>query len=167
MPRDLERLTATHHRIMDMHLAGVRVCDIARELEMTEKSVSRICSAPAFQEIAARRRAASETLAADLQVVGACKAREVLDGAATDAATAIVRLLDSDNEGVRLKAAESVLDRTIGASGDANGKVVLTALMLKGLQAALRESAAGRVEVLDVEPEVVAQAVEVHKGGAA
>ena len=147
MSHDLQRLQNTHKRILELYLEGLRVKDIAEEVGMTEKSISRIINAPLFQDLAAKKREERERAIEEASKHTLLSARERLEEGADEAARVLVTLLKSDSDEMKRKAANDVLSRVFRADDEGGVKVLVKELNLALFQAALKESR----EVVDVE----------------
>ena len=140
----LQRLLPRHHSMIAMTLAGHDNTTIAKTLGCTSRSVEIISQSPLFQAEVARRRKESkevETLGLDRNAT-LQKARMVLDGAAEKASQTLVQLLDSDDDAIRLRGADSLLDRVFGKGPGGNSAPVIniSAERVVLLNIALKES---------------------------
>lgn len=125
MGKELDRLQAQHLAIMDLDIAGMSGRDIASQLGIHENTVSGIKNSTLYQHSLSvrRNRLVKSQEAMLLSTVG--KAREVLENSAADAALELAKLAKSaENESVRLKANESILDRTGLGGVEESGRVI-------------------------------------------
>lgn len=121
---------------MDMDIAGMSGRDIASQLGIHENTVSGIKNSTLYQHSVAKRRGklikGQEAML--LSTVG--KARELLENSAEAAALELQNLAKTaTNESVRLKANESILDRTGLGGVEESGRVI--EIKMKSQDAAL------------------------------
>ena len=141
----IRRLLPRHFRILEMVLAGHDNTTIAETLGISTRSITMIKQSPLFQsELVRRREDKTDTtmLSLDREAVMG-KARSILEDASELAAETLEELLDADDNSVRLRAADSILDRVFGKKGEAKaaGVVVnISAEHVQLLNLALKES---------------------------
>jgi hypothetical protein len=99
-------------QIQDFLIAGLKPGQIAERLDLTPSYISQIINAPGFQHSLAIRRARHEEAFDEKVINNTLEAAEKLKSEALTAANRMVQLLDSSNESVQFRAAESILDRT-------------------------------------------------------
>jgi len=129
--------------MIELVLAGHDARAIAKAMNMNSHSIALICRSPVFQtELCRRRKESSDASIAALDrgsILG--KARSVLEQAATKAAAKHVELLEAENEGLQLKAADKILERVFGKSGDESKTIIhVDADQVNLLNLALKES---------------------------
>ena len=137
------RLLPRHYRIIDLAVRGVNYVDIARELQISERTVRNVIQSPLAQAEIVRQRASSHELSSQVDNINATKskANSILELAVSRAAETAVGLLDSGNDSIRLKAAESILDRVFGRGREAGAAVInISADNVQLLHLALKES---------------------------
>ena len=139
----LKRLLSRHHRMIDLLLEGLSRKEIALRLGCTPQCVSIVANSPNVQEVLARRRDSIEKKTDNAIAVTVQEAQEVLERNSLEAARVHVDLLSSDDEAVRQRSANEILNRT-GLSGkgqDEGGKTIMIEVdTVNLLQVALRES---------------------------
>lgn len=111
----ISRLLQRHLRILDLHLEGKRDSEIAKIVGLLPRRIKAIRNSPCFEHELTRRRMRIEDKHTDAVVASALiktDAQQVLDEEAVNAAQELVGGLISDDDGVRFKSAESILDRT-------------------------------------------------------
>jgi transcriptional regulator with XRE-family HTH domain len=104
-------LTGTAHAIMNLYVQNLTQKQIAERLGKDRQYISAVVNAPNFQHMLSIRRA---TIAQgiDETVINAEKeAADVLKAHAKETAEKMVRLLDSENEAIVLRAGADILDR--------------------------------------------------------
>lgn len=106
-----EKISPRAHRIMDLHLQGLRSKDIAAKVGMTPRYIGEIINAPNFQHmLAIRRNQIQEKL--DNEIVDTTvDAANELKRHAKAAADRLVELVDGDSESTQLKSSVEILDR--------------------------------------------------------
>ena len=141
---EIQRLLPRHHRILELTLEGLDQVAIAQAIGMTREAIGLIQKSPMFQDTLARRRAEREQDIDETNTLDLSHAKGVIEKAAVDAAETQVSLLQSDDERVRLKSSENILDRVFGKAAGAQPSsgagVTINAEGLKVLQIALVES---------------------------
>jgi len=140
---NLCRLNARHHKILELVLAGHDSKAISQVVGMSQHGIALVCRAPLFQtELCRRRKESGDVTVATLDrasILG--KARSVLEGAAERAAKKHIDLLEAENEGIQLKAADKILDRVFGKSGDERKTIIqIDTDQVNLLNLALKES---------------------------
>ena len=146
MANELQKLSARHHKIVDLALAGHGRKTIAQALDITPQAVTMITQAPVFQEELARRRQESRRETDKVEAVDLSLAKAALERGALNAAEKLTRLVDAEDDRVALTASTSVLDRVFqggpgGAGEGGGGGIILNAENVQVLQIALRETA--------------------------
>ena len=115
MTRDaslIKKLLPRHNRILDLCLQGYSLKLIAEEVGITVTQLRNIRESPSFQLEYSRRRDNIET-AIDRDIVTETQsAGEILKEASSDAARKIVTLIGANDEGIALRSAADVLDRS-------------------------------------------------------
>ncbi len=123
----IQRILPRHFAIIDLAVAGHDNKAIAETLGCSTSQVGLILRSPVAQmEIARRRKSSTETeiLGLDRSAVMG-KARSILEQATESAATTLENELLNDKPEVRLKAANSILDRAFGNGADSRRGVVM------------------------------------------
>jgi hypothetical protein len=110
--KQIQTLMPRHYKILDLAILGLNPVDIAKELKMTSGQVRIIMKAPCFQHQFGLRRSMHEEKVSEEAVVNLDQTRETLTRSATLAAEALVGGLSSGDERIKIKSAESILDRT-------------------------------------------------------
>jgi hypothetical protein len=110
----IQKMTPRHYRILDLYIQGLTINEIAEVVGMTRPSVSVITNAPCFQHEAAIRRKAFEEDIDEKLAEKTSEAREILQKSAGQAAKVLCTMLSDKgaSRSIRLKSAESILDRT-------------------------------------------------------
>ncbi len=166
----IKRLLSRHFKIIEMALAGHNNTAIAKAFSMSKQSITMIMNSPLVQQEMARRRSESDEAAVmeldrDAHIQ---KARMVMDKAVEKAAQTQVDLLESDNDSVRLRAADRLLDRVFGTTKDQAPIVQITAEQIQLLNLAAQETTDVETEqsadVVATHPEVVGEG-HVHEEG--
>ncbi len=115
MPHEIERLQASHLKILDLALQGLTRTEIAEATGRTPEGIGLIMRAPVFQGQLARRRLEYESKKDEAQVELELTAEQILTQCAHTAATVQRDLLESKDERVRQASAKDILDR-VGVS---------------------------------------------------
>lgn len=142
---ELQRLNQTHHAMIECCLVGMTRTQIAEAFERSEVGVGLILQSPLFQQELARRRKTHQQTNDQANASVLAQAKDIIERNATKAANTVVSLLDSQDESVRGKHAENLLDRVFGtkqvaASNTFNGPVMmLDGDALANLRTALAE----------------------------
>ena len=110
--KKLATMNPRHHRMLDLFLKGWTVGAVAKELNMTNKGVSIVFNSPTFQHQLAIRRMKLEAKLDDKLSATHEDVNNKLKQRALDAANRIGMLVDSDDEGIALRSAQDILDRT-------------------------------------------------------
>ena len=110
--KQIQKLMPRHYKILDLSIMGLNATEIAKELKMTAGQVRIIMKAPCFQHQFGLRRSMHEEKISEQAAVNADATREALVKSATDAAMTLVNGLNSLDEKIKIKSAESILDRT-------------------------------------------------------
>ena len=142
----VDRITR-HFPIVELVLAGEDRKDIATRTGLTTRTILNVMRSPVFERELARRR---DLLNRQID--------EVLTEKSVEAVATLGELLDSPDEGVRLRAANSILDRTGFAPGAERQRqpqrsIVGDANDLSRLRIALAESQGHRPDAI---PDLVA-----------
>jgi hypothetical protein len=131
MQQQLQKLLPRHFAIIKMVLAGYDRKQICEATELSPWAVSAITRSPIFQAEIARRRRQDDHVALEVEreaEVGKVRsmkdqARQILEDASPEAATALRELVGSQNDGVRMQSAKTVLDRVFADEGPSKGGV--------------------------------------------
>ena len=111
----IQRLLPRHFQILELHLGGLSNVEIASTVGMTKEGISTIIRSPIFQSELQRRLTERNNRSVDSQISEVVsQARKVLEHAATKAAETQEQLLESDDDSVKLRASDSILDRVLG-----------------------------------------------------
>lgn len=145
----IQRLLPRHYAIVDLAAAGHKYTTIGEMIGMNPQSVSLILRSPLVQAELSRRRGASQ----DAKILGMDndamlgKARSILEKAAEKAAKTVEHCLDDDDGSLRLRAANSILDRVFGKADEKSSRQVLniTSDQTNLLVLAIQESHNGNV----------------------
>lgn len=145
----IQRLLPRHYAIVDLAAAGHNYKVIADMVGMAPQSVSLILRSPLVQAELVRRRSQSQ----DAKILGMDndamlgKARSILEKAAEKAAKTVEHCLDDDDGTLRLRAANSILDRVFGKADEKSSRQVLniTSDQTNLLILAIQESHSGHV----------------------
>lgn len=142
------RLLPRHFKIIELILAGHDDGTIAQMLDMARYSISQIRRSPLVQaELTRRRRESDEPVIAALDrnaILG--KAKVVLEDAAEKAAQTQVHLLEAEDESIKLRASNSILDRVFGKAEESRPVIHISAEQVQLLNIALQESTNGHYE---------------------
>ena len=111
MLAQIESLTPRHFKILDYAIEGRTSQDIAKTLGMHFTQVSKIMNSSCFVHQLAIRRKSYEQMHDTKLVDEEDEVMKSLKHAARDAASKIVNKMESEDEKISLRAAESVLDR--------------------------------------------------------
>lgn len=126
-----EYMTPLAHAIMNLFIQNVKVHQIAERLNHSRQYISTIVNAPNFQHMLSIRRA-TVAEGIDEKVINAEKeAADVLKAHAKETAEKMVRLLDSENEAIVLRAGADILDR-VGPRKNKGAEAVATVVMIDG-----------------------------------
>jgi hypothetical protein len=93
-----------HRTIAYMLLQGATQRKVSEVVGLGEMTISKLVNTGWFREVTAKLAA----------VAGGDAVMELLKGASTESAQVLIQLTQSKNENIKLKAAESVLDRVFG-----------------------------------------------------
>lgn len=108
----LVTLLPRHYRILDLFIEGKSIAQVAMIVEMSARQIGMIRQSPLFQTEYSRRRKAIEDKHDGAVVIAVLNAGDRLSEASNNAADVLVNgLLDCDIQ-VKLRSAESILDRT-------------------------------------------------------
>lgn len=155
LPAGIQRLLPRHFKIIDLAAAGHDAKAIATILNMHVTTVAQVLRSPLVQhELSRVRRESreSETLGLDRSAAMG-KARSILEQASERAAKTCEELLNSDNDSVRLRAADKILDRVFGSEDKSKPLAInITAEHVNLLVQALQESDNARRQVPDRAP---------------
>jgi hypothetical protein len=111
----ITRMLQKHLRVLDLHLAGKTDVEIGELTGIGARRIKKIRNSPTFEHELSRRRKQIENKYDDAAIAVAVTktdAQQVLDDESVNAAQELVEGLLSDDDGVRFKSAESILDRT-------------------------------------------------------
>lgn len=160
----LTRLLPRHFKVLEMRLAGMSVGEVARTLEISNQSVNTIIRSPLFQsEYQRRLKEMNENMLAHQLEEVVIQARKILVGSATKAAQVQEDLLDSEDDSIRLRSSEKILDRVLGPVEGKNGingsgriiNVLINAqeakLLITSLQESINVDAPGTEKLLPTE----------------
>lgn len=140
----IQRVLPRHFQIIDLAVAGHDNITIAKAVGTSQSQVNLVLRSPVAQaEIARRRRESTEAEVLGLDrsaIVG--KARSILDQASQAAAATLENELLAEKPEVRIKAANSILDRALGKGIDDRRASVnnITAEQVTLINLALKES---------------------------
>ena len=128
--QSVTKLTPRHYKILDYCIAGLTAKQIAKELSMTPAHVSIIVNSPSFQHQFALRRSALEDVQLEHEASHIDDVKNTLQEGAIAAAQKLVGSISSKNEGIALKSATEILDRTgypkeLKSSGESSGTTVI------------------------------------------
>lgn len=120
MSTAITSLLPRHYKIIDLFLDGIyKHSEIAEEVGVTSVTVKNVLAMPAAQDIIARRRKAKEeikdTVSARTELDSVDDARRVLNENARVAAEVLIDSLFCEDDRIRTKGANDVLDR-VGVS---------------------------------------------------
>jgi len=147
MANQLKRMMSAHYAMLELFLdpAGYSIKEIAKRTNRTPQSVSIIFNSCVMQEQIARRRAEIEKVTNQAQGTNVLNARSILEGGAVDAAKTHVALLKAEDDSVKQRSANAILDR-VGLSSriesDKSHNVVIEANTVNLLAVAMNESLA-------------------------
>jgi DNA-binding CsgD family transcriptional regulator len=163
MGYEMKRLKARQRKILDLKLDGLKNTEIATQLGVTPQTVSNTCGATLAQVELARRRDIMEAQGDEITVVERLSARDILQGAAQDAAEAQIGLMNlSQNEKIRQVAAMDILDRAGVPKVSSQNSTSFSASVVLSEEAVLRLQKATKdvfnVEI-DLETEMEAKQV--------
>ncbi len=144
----LQELKQRHYRIVELFLEGITHKDIAHIVGMTPEGISLIISSSLFQDEVSRRRKIRNETMDDNHNGSTLEVKGILEENAAKAAEVQVKLLESKDEAIKLRASGSILDRVLGKpqsnviSERSNG-LTISADQVQILQVALSESKSG------------------------
>jgi hypothetical protein len=140
----IRRLLPRHYEVMDLLLAGHEYKTISETLGIGVSTIKMLVRSPLFDtELDRRRREAKNEVIGQLDRSAALgKAESILQEGAAKAAATLEGILDSDDDGLRLRAASAILDRVFAKDSGGGTKVVVnvTADQINLLHLALQES---------------------------
>ena len=137
----IQRLQARHQAILELALSGVSKKEIAASIGMTPQAISLITNAPLFQDALSRRREERTKRSDEERGLDLSQAMDTLEEGSIKAADKVVGLIDSPDERIALKSAESVLDRVFHLTDrDKTASVIVNTDQLQILQIAIQES---------------------------
>ena len=116
MAHQLERIMSRHKRMMGLHLKGMTNTDIAKETGQHINCVSQVLNSPIVQDEVARLRGLQDKALAEQDAVVTTQARSRLETLSVSAATTLGDLLEDEDPHVKLKSANSILDKALGKS---------------------------------------------------
>ena len=115
--RTIKRLAPRHHRILDMHLDGMKATEIARALGMSSGAVNLVIRSPVYQsELSRRREERSRHLDQEYALELDTMRREMASHA-TSAIRVQGELLEDTDPRVRQEAVKQTLGRVWGEAG--------------------------------------------------
>lgn len=142
--KHIRQMLPRHFRICALAVAGLDTKTIAEEVGMTPNAVGIVLRSPVAEAEMARLRSKDPEPELIRQDVAASrgKAESILNGALEKAALTQVSLLEAQNESVRLKATQVLLDRVFGQGPDSrrNSVINITAESVQLLALAIKES---------------------------
>ena len=131
----LKRLLPRHYKVIDMYLTGdFQYKDIAKRLNMSHGSVSRILSMPSAQDVIVKRRANLDAQT-DADIVNTHRtrveeAKDLMEQASLQAAGVLIEGLLCGDERQMNKSANDILDRVglarVTKSESKNTSAILT-----------------------------------------
>ena len=130
--KPLNKLSAKHHKVIFLHLQGIRTTDIAQELGMTVAWCSTILNDPLAQEIIQEHQAT---------------ARQELLALSGEAVNVQRNALKSKDERNRLKASETVLKANNLIDGDADSGASVKDMMGEALKRISQKAGSGKVRL--------------------
>ena len=130
--KPLEKLSPKHHKVIFLHLQGIRTTDIAQELGMTVAWCSTILNDPLSQEIIQEHHAT---------------ARKELLALSEEAVNVQRNALKSKDERNRLKASETVLKANNLIDGDADSGASVKDMMGEALKRIAQKAGSGKVRL--------------------
>jgi len=112
----MQQLLPRHYKIIDLFLDGSwNNMEIAEKVGVTPVTVKNVLAMPATQDIIAKRRKTKteikDTVSARLELDQVDIARKKLNDAATQAAETLIESLFSEDDKLRNKGANDILDR--------------------------------------------------------
>lgn len=123
MARDLERLQALHLKIAELCIEGLRPVDIAEELGMPAKSISRITQSALFQDHLARRRREVLSSTDESFAESQARLRNRISLAGEEAIGTLSSLMDEEKpDAIQLKSATEVLRLAFGGQESPSSK---------------------------------------------
>lgn len=115
MPYEVQRLQVRHHEILRYKLAGYNNTEISEIVGCSRETVQAVVRSPLFvAELNRRMKEKNEEALDDEKDAFESKARMILRSNAEKAATVQVDLLESEDDSVRLRSSNSILDRALG-----------------------------------------------------
>ena len=141
MPQnEIARMLPRHFKMLELAIEGYGAKEIAQALDCTPQSVSLVMRSPLFQSEIARRRDMREKVQDDVAASTVVEARAKLDSLAVEAVDVQGKLLNSEDDGVALRASDSILKRVLDTHDGVEGAVNLSVESLQILQLSVRES---------------------------
>lgn len=156
-PHGIQRLLPRHFRILEMVLAGHDNTTISKTLGISTRSITMLKQSPLFQTELVRRRENSKEetmLTLDREAIMG-KARSILENASLEAAETVEGLMYSDDDSIKFRAAESILDRVFGKKGEASNSGVVVNISAEHVQLlnlALKETVHASIQPADCKP---------------
>ena len=141
----LKRMRQRHFQIVECLLLNMSVKEIAKHIGRTPQSVSICINSPVVQGELTRRRVALDQSSNEKISSTLDEARSVIEGAAKQAATKHVELLDDGDPNVAQRSANAILDRaglTSRQQKENGGRIVIEADVVNLLNLAASESLA-------------------------
>lgn len=151
----LQKLMPRHYRIIDLFIEGLTPGEVAKEVGMSVVQIKNIRNSPHFQLEYDRRRTSYERIHdGHLATCNTERAEDIIKKSQPEAARKLTCLLESVDEGIQLRSAESLLDRgghaRLQKIQSTNANVVVA---LDGDQLArIRETLDLDCDTLDVKP---------------
>jgi len=127
-----EYLTPLAHAVMNLFIQNVSIQQIAERLGHGRQYISSLVNAPNFQHMLSIRRAVVAEGIDDKVINAEKEAADVLKAHAKETAEKMVRLLDSENEAIVLRAGADLLDRVGPQKRQKGSEVAATVVMIDG-----------------------------------
>lgn len=110
--RQIQQLTPRHYAILDLVILGKNSAQISEQLKMSKTQVNLVLSSPCFKHQAGIQRSLHEEKISDQAVKNLDQTRTELINNTLAAAQALTSGLNSVDDKIKIKSAESILDRT-------------------------------------------------------
>jgi hypothetical protein len=142
----IQRLLPRHFKMLDLKLEGIPNREIAKILDCSEGNVHTVTRSPLFlRELNERMKKRNDDAVHHETEAHLGKVRSILEQNAEKAANTQVDLLDSEDDGVRLRSSNSIMDRVLGrtdvvATAGTSINVQINAEKAQLLNVALQES---------------------------
>ena len=141
MGYEIQRMMPRHFKVLELTLDGYDRETIALRCGISPQMVTLVQNSPVFQGEISRRRDARLKGDDEIRSVHKQSALKILDEASEQAALTQVGLMESQDDNVRFRAAESILRRSLGSEEGPKGPtIVINAGSLRDFQLALQES---------------------------